>query len=261
MSARRLTLFVKQHKKCQGRSQTLDTTNRNQPQASSTAAGILARLAQIVFVLLLQAAVLFLSAGSIHWMWAWVFLGVSVLSIAANSVFLLRVDPEMVAERGRPKEMRNWDRLVSGFWSLAQYLLLPGVAGLDIRHGWTGEMSAGWHIAGTVMYASGLALFSWAMLANTFFSTAARIQTDRGQTVCRTGPYQCIRHPGYLGAIIQSIGTALLLGSAWALMPGVTAAALITVRTSLEDRMLRTELTGYNEYMEQVRYRLFPRIW
>jgi protein-S-isoprenylcysteine O-methyltransferase Ste14 len=99
------------------------------------------------------------------------------------------------------------------------------------------------------------------MLANAYFSTAVRIQTDRDQTVCRSGPYRYVRHPGYLGFILQSIGTPLLLGSLWALIPGLAAVALMVVRTILEDRMLQAELAGYSDLVQAVRYRLVPGIW
>jgi protein-S-isoprenylcysteine O-methyltransferase Ste14 len=99
------------------------------------------------------------------------------------------------------------------------------------------------------------------MISNAYFPTAARIQGDRGQTVCREGPYRIVRHPGYSGTIFQSIGAPLLLGSAWALLPAVVAIAAISVRTWFEDRMLRAELPGYAEYATAVRRRLVPLIW
>ena len=99
------------------------------------------------------------------------------------------------------------------------------------------------------------------MIANAYFSTAVRIQTDRGHTVCRTGPYRYVRHPGYLGFILQSIAVPILLGSLWALVPGIVAAALMVVRTALEDRTLQAELLGYQQYSREVRYRLIPGIW
>jgi protein-S-isoprenylcysteine O-methyltransferase Ste14 len=36
---------------------------------------------------------------------------------------------------------------------------------------------------------------------------------------------------------------------------------LLVWRTTLEDRMLRNELAGYDEYTRNVRYRLIPRVW
>lgn len=99
------------------------------------------------------------------------------------------------------------------------------------------------------------------MITNAYFSTAARIQSDRGQTVCRDGPYRLVRHPGYAGTVLQSLGVGVLLGSVWALLPGIVAAGLMLPRTSLEDRMLQAELPGYAEYVREVRYRLVPGIW
>ena len=52
----------------------------------------------------------------------------------------------------------------------------------------------------------GYALRFWAMGVNRFFSSVVRIQTDRGQHVVTTGPYGCIRHPGYLAGIVIIVG-------------------------------------------------------
>ncbi len=227
----------------------------------SIVAGIVARFAQIAIGLVLLLAILFLAAGRLNWTWGWVFLGIYLVSISINAAFMLRTSPETVAERGQPGEMKDWDKVVSGLWSLAQFLVLPLVAGLDVRFGWTQEISVVWHIAGAVLFAVGLGLFGWAMITNAYFSTTVRIQSDRGQTVCRTGPYQFVRHPGYAGAILQSLGIPFLLGSSWALIPGITAAALMIIRTSLEDHMLQAELPGYQDFAQEVRNRLVPGIW
>jgi protein-S-isoprenylcysteine O-methyltransferase Ste14 len=123
-------------------------------------------------------------------------------------------------------------------------LALPLVAGLDVRFAWTGDLAVAWNIAGAAVLAAGLGLAAWSMLANAYFSTAVRIQSNRGQTVCRSGPYRVVRHPGCVGFI-----------------PGLVAAALIIVRTALEDRFLQAELPGYQDYTRDVRHRLVPGIW
>jgi protein-S-isoprenylcysteine O-methyltransferase Ste14 len=210
---------------------------------------------------LILASVLLVSAGTVDWLWGWVYLGIYLLSVLANSYFLLRLSPETIVERSQPKEMRDWDKLVGGLWSLAHFVLLPLVAGLDLRFGWTQNAGLVWHIAGAVGFATGLALFGWAMITNSYFSREARIQVDQGQTVCRDGPYRHVRHPGYIGAIIQSFAVPLLLGSWWSLLPGAMAALMMVVRTSLEDRMLQSELPGYAAYAAEVRFRLVPQIW
>ncbi len=51
------------------------------------------------------------------------------------------------------------------------------------------------------------------------------------------------------------------IGLVGAIIPGITAAVLMIIRTSFEDRMLQAELPGYREFAQEVRYRLVPRIW
>jgi protein-S-isoprenylcysteine O-methyltransferase Ste14 len=111
------------------------------------------------------------------------------------------------------------------------------------------------------VFTAGMALFGWAMITNAYFSTAARIQSDRGQTVCRSGPYRFVRHPGYSGTILQSVGTSFLLGSLWSLIPTAAAVACMVARTVLEDRMLQDELTGYKDFARDVPHRLIPGVW
>jgi len=45
------------------------------------------------------------------------------------------------------------------------------------------------------------------------------------------------------------------------MIPGGLSVILLVARTMLEDRTLRAELTGYDEYARRVRYRLIPGIW
>lgn len=228
---------------------------------TSIGAGIAARAAAVAVVLVVQMAILFLAAGRLDWTWPWVYLGIALVSMAINSSFLLRTSPETIAERGRPQSTRDWDKVVGGLWALLLYLVLPLVAGLDVRYGWTAELATVWNLAGCLVLAAGLGLGGWAMIANAYFSTAVRIQSDRGHTVCSTGPYRPVRHPGYVGFILQSLSLPLLLGSLWALIPGILAAALMVVRTLLEDSMLQAELPGYGDYTHQVRHRLVPGVW
>jgi protein-S-isoprenylcysteine O-methyltransferase Ste14 len=88
-----------------------------------------------------------------------------------------------------------------------------------------------------------------------------RLQSERDQTVCRAGPYRVVRHPGYAGTMLQSLGAPLLLGSVWALLPCIAAAGLMIIRTLLEDRTLQAELPGYRAYVRDVPARLVPGLW
>lgn len=235
-----------------------DTTGYQQP---GLLVGIFKRVGAISFFLILQGVILFACAGQLNWIWPWVYLGISLLVVLINGIFMLRTNPETVAERGQPGETKDWDKWIGSLWALSLYILLPAVAGLDYRFNWTTEISITLHVVGAILLLAAGGLSGWAMIANAYFSTAVRIQTDRGHTVCNTGPYSYIRHPGYLGFILQSTAIPVLLGSLWSFIPGILAAALIVIRTALEDRTLQAELPGYQSYSRDVRYRLVPGIW
>jgi len=234
---------------------------RSKRQPDHLRQGIRRRIVQVTLTTALQAAVLFAAAGRLDWTWAWVFLGLYLAGIAFSAVFMFQGNPEKIAERGRSAGIKSWDRVIGGLWAILYFIILLLVAGLDVRFGWSGPLPLFVHLAGGLVFVLGFGLFIWAMLANTFFAAVARIQSERGQRVCDSGPYRWVRHPGYSGAILQSLGLPLLLGSLWALIPGAAAALLMITRTVLEDRMLQSELHGYTQYAGQVRYRLLPGLW
>jgi len=166
-------------------------------------------------------------------MWAWVFLGIYLASTLINGAFLLRTSPETIVERGRPGEMKDWDKVFGVLWSLAQFLMLPLVAGLDARFTWTRDLGVAWHIGGAVVFILGLGLFGWANdYQRVLLNGCPHSDRPRPHGV-PYGPYRHVRHPGYVGAVFQSLGIPLLLGSLWSLIPGFIAAILIVVRTSL----------------------------
>jgi protein-S-isoprenylcysteine O-methyltransferase Ste14 len=142
-------------------------------------------------------------------------------------------------------------------------MLLPlwVVAGLDVRFHWTGGMPVAFHLGGLLANVLGYALFLWAMVSNAFFAEGVRIQQERGHAVATGGPYRYVRHPGYVGAIVASVGTPFLLGSLWGLIAAVLSATLYVVRTGLEDKTLMQELPGYADYARQTRHRLLPGFW
>jgi protein-S-isoprenylcysteine O-methyltransferase Ste14 len=209
------------------------------------------------------ALLLFLSAGRLDWVWGWALLGVVAAALAAHPLILIPINPELLAEREKglaDQAVKAWDRRVTG---VAGALLVASwlLAGLDVRFGWTGQLSVAHHAGGLSATVLGYALFLWAMAANAFFAEGVRIQEERGHTVATRGPYRYVRHPGYVGSILSLVGTPCLLGSLWALIPGIASGAMFVVRTYLEDRMLRKELPGYEEYAQRTRYRLLPGVW
>jgi len=135
-------------------------------------------------------------------------------------------------------------------------------AGLDARRSHINSVLP-WpaSIIGLSLNLVGMGIFSWSLRENRFFSSVVRIQTYRGHAVCNTGPYSLVRHPGYTGMIVGTIGLPQLFMSVWSAVPALLFVLIPVVRTGLEDRVLKAELSGYREYCETTRYRLVPGIW
>jgi len=204
----------------------------------------------------LMTGTFFGSAGRWDLPLAWTCLSVYAAFMVLAQIIMPR---ELRRERMKPapggidRQIR-WVMLpfIVGFWV---------VAGLDIR--WHGSASVphGWQILGLTGFIMSLGLALWALTQNPFFSPVVRVQTERGHHLITSGPYQFIRHPGYLGSAGSALCGALALGSWWALLPAMGVVGVLVRRTILEDRFLHSELAGYQEYARKVRYRLLPGIW
>jgi protein-S-isoprenylcysteine O-methyltransferase Ste14 len=218
------------------------------------------RIVQVLGSLLIIAFILFSAAGRMEWWEAWVFLFIYLVGVLANGLWTIRHNPDVINERGRIGEnAKSWDKAIGVFYTVFLFGTFL-VAGLDHRFAWS--MAPLWvKILGGIGFAASLALTFWVMTANTFLSTVVRIQDDRGHTTVTAGPYRFVRHPMYAGILLMSWGMPLLLGSWWAVIPGVLTILLFIIRTALEDRTLQAELPGYKEYVEKVHYRLIPGVW
>jgi len=208
------------------------------------------------------ALVLMLAAGRWNWFAGWLYVIIFLLFDAATALVVIPRNPDLLIERSRATPgAKKWDKaimpLASGILPLVSWIL----AGLNQRLAWNPRIGLELQSIGFILTILSHALLVWAMGANAFFSPLVRIQEERGHTVAAGGPYRVIRHPGYFGAIIFSISIPILLGSWWAVIPGLLAALLFIVRTALEDLTLQEELPGYQEYVEEVKYRLMPRVW
>ncbi len=217
----------------------------------------LAILSRVLMFEVVIAIVLFGAAGRLNLPWFWAVIAVHAGVLAFGSS---RIDPELAQERrraGGADRDRPFRATVMPFL-LAQLV----IAGLDAgRFHWTEAMPVSVRCLGLVGLAVGMSWSFWAMVVNRFFSAAVRIQSERDHHVIRSGPYQWVRHPGYLGMLVSTPCLSLALGSWYSLWPLLVATCLILRRAAKEDLMLLEELDGYRDYAQQVSFRLIPGLW
>lgn len=205
--------------------------------------------------------ILFISAGRIDY-WQGLIYVIIGLVMGVLNYTVLRVDPELLKERSEPGQgAKQWDKTILGL-SFLLTITMYITAGLDSgRYHWSPDFYWSMYLLGAILTSIGQLLFLIAQKQNKFFSSTARIQTNREHLVCETGLYKMVRHPAYLGSIIQALGFPLLLGSLWSIIPNGLLIVLFLTRTYLEDKMLTNELRGYLEYSSKTRYKIIPYLW
>jgi protein-S-isoprenylcysteine O-methyltransferase Ste14 len=206
----------------------------------------------------LWVALLFGIAGRRDLPILWAYCAVNS-GLALAGIFT--IDPSLERERWRPGP-GGVDRKTTAVLVGLCYVAHIAVACLDTgRFHWSDTVPLGLQLTALIAFAASWAEVAWAMAVNPFFSSVVRIQTERGHHLITAGPYRYVRHPGYAGAIIGILCSALALGSWWSLLPAVAMSFAVLRRAALEDAFLRDNLGGYKTYMEKVRYRLLPGIW
>jgi protein-S-isoprenylcysteine O-methyltransferase Ste14 len=212
----------------------------------------------------LISAIFFVTAGTLNMYRAWIWAGAMTLFYAGGLLVLLRANPELLNARGgwnKNKDTKSWDRLLllvfGGVGLYAHTVIMALDAG---RFGWS-SMSPWWILPGMWLYIACFNLVYWSMAVNKHFEPSVRIQHDRNHRVVTWGPYQIVRHPGYLGLIMGNFGSAMIIGSLYGLITAAATLMLLVYRTYLEDRTLMSELEGYRDYALKTRYRLIPFLW
>jgi protein-S-isoprenylcysteine O-methyltransferase Ste14 len=214
----------------------------------------------LLLLFLAMAALLFVAAGSLDYWQAWTFLAVYFASSLALTLYLMKEDPMLLQRRmrgGPTAEKEPVQKIIMFFTSLGfiGLLVLPA---LDHRLAWS-HMSPNAALAGEALVAIGWFAIFLVFKENTF--TSATIELAPDQRVISTGPYALVRHPMYAGALVMLAGIPIALGSWWGLLVIVAIMPALIWRLIDEEKFLASNLPGYVEYQNRVRYRLIPAVW
>jgi protein-S-isoprenylcysteine O-methyltransferase Ste14 len=210
-----------------------------------------------VAALLTLSAIFFLPAWTLKYWQAWVYMAVIFIPMLGIVLYFLKDKPEFLARRMNMKEKAVEQKLVIklSFLPLILAFLFPG---FDVRLGWSNLPS--WLVLlSNVIVLLGYGLVFLVFRENSFASRIVEVMD--GQKVVTSGPYALVRHPMYLGSIIMYLFSPLALGSAWAVLLALFMIPVLVVRIIGEEKLLTSDLPGYAEYTQKVRYRLFPGVW
>jgi protein-S-isoprenylcysteine O-methyltransferase Ste14 len=221
-------------------------------------------IASIVLNVALFAIMLLLPAGTLAWPRAWVFLGVVFLATVATMFGVFRDNEALLDERYKLPVQRQQplaDKIIVPLFVAAfagTIVFIP----LDVfRFHLLGQPGPIISVLGLVMFIAGWTLITFAFKDNAFAAPVVKHQAERQQTVVDSGVYAIVRHPMYSSVVLLPVGMSLWLGSYAAAVLSILPIGLIAVRIVFEERFLKRELKGYDDYTQKVHYRLIPYLW
>jgi len=214
----------------------------------------------LVITLLVMAGLVFVSAGTVDYWEAWVFLGVFGVSGLAITLYLMKKDPKLLARRvsgGPTAEKEPTQKIIQTFTALG-FIGMLVVPGLDHRWHWS-VVSLDVVVTADILVVVGFVFVFLVYKENSFAS--ATIELAPEHKVISTGPYALVRHPMYFGGLLMFLGMPVALGSWYGLLALVVMMPALLWRLLDEEKFLVKGLQGYSEYRNRVRYRLVPFVW
>lgn len=202
-------------------------------------------------------ALVFLPAGTLKYAQGWLFIGILFVPMFVAGIIMMIKNPQLLQKRLNGKEKLSDQNLVvklSGLMFIVGFV----VAGLNFR--FELFMLPLWaSMIASVLFLFAYVLYALVMKENPYLSRTVEVQEE--QKVISTGLYSVVRHPMYMATLLLFIMMPLVLGSVFALPVFLLYPFIIAKRLLSEEKFLEKELTGYSEYMKNVRYRLIPFIW
>jgi protein-S-isoprenylcysteine O-methyltransferase Ste14 len=210
-----------------------------------------------VSVLILWGIPLLLTAGTINYWNAWLFVLTISISWIVINFYLVKNDPVLFEKRQRKTEKKLSQQMIL---FLCTVFLISAIilSGLDYRFHWS-RIPFSLSILFTLVMIVGFVMLFFVLKQNSYASR--KIEIQEGQQIIDTGLYSLVRHPMYLSLIIAFIFTPIILGSWYAFIPIIFIPILLTFRINYEEKELRKGLEGYDLYMKKVKYKLVPCIW
>ncbi len=211
-------------------------------------------------LLIIMGALLFIPAGTVHYLQAWLYLLAFAVSTILITIYLFKNDPKLLERRvnaGAAAEKEKSQKAIQAIAGVF-FCLIYVVAGLDYRFHWS-RIPEFISILANAFVLLGFFIVFLVFKENSY--TSAIIEVDKDQKVISTGMYGLIRHPMYFGAILMLLFSSVALGSYWSLLCVAALVISIIVRLLNEEKFLLKNLSGYDAYCKKVRYHLIPFIW
>lgn len=218
---------------------------------------LISALLKFALGVILVGILVFLPAWTINYPNGWLFMGILFIPMFIVGIVLFFKSPFLLEKRLNNKEKQKTQQ---GVVKLSGLMFLGGfiVSSLDFRFGWS-KVPVWVVIVAVGLFLIGYVMYAFVLKQNAYLSRTIKVEAN--QKVISTGLYGVVRHPMYLATLLMFLPMPLILGSFYGLIAFTLYPVIIVIRLLNEEKVLCSELDGYKEYQDKVRYRLIPFIW
>ena len=214
-------------------------------------------ITKFTFGFIIIALLLFIPAGTLNYLNAWLFIGILFVPMFIVGIILMIKNPDLLRKRLNSKEKEAEQGillLLGGVMFICGFV----VAGLNYRFEWIILPKYIVYI-GAIIFLLAYVLYAEVLRENMYLSRIIEVQEN--QKVIDTGLYGIVRHPMYLSTILLFLSIPLVLGSLFSFLIFMIYPFIIAKRIKNEEKVLEQGLKEYLEYKEKVKYRVIPFIW
>lgn len=214
-------------------------------------------ITKFILGVVMVGLLIFLPAGTFSYFNGWLFMGILFIPMFFAGIVMMFTNPDLLKKRLNAKEKQEEQSIViklSGCMFLAGFM----IAGFGVRFGWY-MFPDKVAIVFAVVFLLAYILYAEVLRENTYLSRTIEVQEN--QKVIDTGLYGIVRHPMYSVTLLLFLSMPLVLGSIYSFLVFLAYPFIIAKRIEGEEKFLESELSGYYEYKQKVKYRLLPFIW
>jgi len=214
-------------------------------------------ITKFIFGFIIIALLLFISAGTLNYWNAWLFIGILFIPMFILGNILMIKSPDLLRKRLNSKEKESKQKVLLIFGGV-MFICGFVVSGLNYRFEWI--ILPKWIVfIATIIFLLAYVLYAEVLRENMYLSRIIEVQEN--QKVIDTGLYGIVRHPMYSSTILLFLSIPLVLGSLFSFLIFLVYPFIIVKRIKNEEQVLEKGLKGYLEYKRKVKYRLIPFIW
>lgn len=214
-------------------------------------------LKKFILGLILISILLFLPAGTLNYPNAWLFIGLLFVPMFIAGILLMIKSPDLLKRRLNSKENESEQKLlviISGLMFISGFV----ISGLNYHYNWS-KLPDEIVIMASIIFLLAYLMYAEVLRENQYL--ARTVTVENNQKVIDTGLYGIVRHPMYTSTILLFLTIPLILGSIYSFLIFLIYPIIIIFRIKNEEKLLEQELTGYRQYKQKVKYKIFPLIY